>query len=252
MNNRSVSLPFTPEALMLDLDGTLLDSTDRISETVKLAIDQASRVLPVTLASGRVLEDVAHFARLLGLDGVQISDNGGRLSDPITGQTLKDVTIAPTIAKKLLGQLEKDQIHYVAVDSGRTIHKMDDVIEWEITVVICRMSGQSSAIHRSEIDQDPELSAILSVGSQGEWYVNYTNSSVNKGFGVELYCSFVGIDPNKVMCIGDGLNDLEMFEASGISVAMKHSSESVRRQADFTTDDLAHDGVAQAINKWII
>jgi len=237
---------------MLDLDGTLLDSKDHISKTVKLAISRASRVLPVTLASGRVLEDVAHFARLLGLGGVQISDNGGRLLDSITGQTVKDVPITPAIAKKLLQQLEKDRVNFMAVDSGRTIYNIDDVIKWEITVVICRMDGQSSAIQRSAVDHNSKLSSILSVGSRGEWYVNYTNSSVNKGFGVNLYCSFVGIDPNKVMCIGDGLNDLEMFGASGISVAMKHSCEEVRRQADFITEDLANDGVAQVINKWII
>ena len=65
--------------MLLDLDGTLLDERDRISPRTVAAVRAAAKLVPVAIASGRVLEDVTHFARLLGLDGPQICDNGARL-----------------------------------------------------------------------------------------------------------------------------------------------------------------------------
>ena len=74
-----------PKGLLIDLDGTVLPKSNQPSNAVKAAITAASKIIPVAIASGRVQDDVCHYARLFGLTTLQIADNGATLIDPLTG-----------------------------------------------------------------------------------------------------------------------------------------------------------------------
>ena len=65
---------FKPSGLLIDLDGTLVDSDDRFSTAVAAAIKRAAKCIPVAIASGREPDEVSHFARALGLEGPQVCD----------------------------------------------------------------------------------------------------------------------------------------------------------------------------------
>ena len=244
--------PPRPAALLIDLDGTLLDPHDHISTRVAEAVARAARVLPVALASGRVCEEVAHFARLLGLDGPQVSDNGSRLVDALSGRTISDVPMPADQARRIMSRLEADGMSYIAVDSGRTVRRINDVKDWRVTVITGQMSGQEETVTRAAEDSGDSVTAIPSMGSRGEWYLNYIRSGSNKGTGATAFCRLAGVDPADAMCIGDGLNDLEMFDAVGIPVAMAGADPSVLERAAFITASLAEDGVSQAIERWVL
>ena len=49
------------------------------------------------------------------------------------------------------------------------------------------------------------------------------------------------------MAFGDGDNDLDMFEAVGLSVAMGNAVPQLIAAADYITDDVEHDGIAKAL-----
>jgi len=55
------------------------------------------------------------------------------------------------------------------------------------------------------------------------------------------------IPPERVMAIGDDVNDVPMLEAAGLSFAMGNASPQARAAADRLTDDSDHDGVVQAL-----
>ena len=82
--------------------------------------------------------------------------------------------------------------------------------------------------------------------------MNYSRSGANKGAGARAFCRLAGVDPADARCIGDGLNDLEMFDAVGIPVAMAGADPSVLERAAFITASLAEDGVSQAIERWVL
>ena len=241
-----------PRALLLDLDGTLLDAGDGISDRVFEAVQAAARVIPVGIASGRVLEDVNHFARLLGLHGPQVSDNGARLSDTVTGRTLVDVPIEAEAARSIIHSLERDDVQYFAVDSGRTVRQTSLFTDWRVTVITCYVSGQSEAEQRAGDHTGSAVNAICSIGSRGEWYVNYTHGNADKGHGAKLFSDAAGIDLSDVMAIGDGFNDLEMFKVVGLPVAMGHAPDRVKMHTVHATGTLEEDGVAQAIERFVL
>jgi HAD superfamily hydrolase (TIGR01484 family) len=241
-----------PEALLLDLDGTLLDEVDVISSRVVDAVRAAARKIPVGIASGRVLEDVNHFARLLGLHGPQVSDNGARLSDTVTGRTLVDVPIETHAAKGIVHRLERDNVRYFAVDSGRTVRQTSLFTGWRVTVITSSVSDQLEAEKIAKEEGGDAVNAICSIGSRGEWYVNYTHRNADKGHGARLFGDALGVDISRVMAIGDGFNDVEMFNTVGMPVAMGHAPERVRQLARHTTGTLEEDGVAQAIERFVL
>jgi len=52
--------------------------------------------------------------------------------------------------------------------------------------------------------------------------------------------------------IGDGGNDVAMFQKAGVSIAMGQAEEAVRSQANFVTGSNLEDGVASAIDRYIL
>lgn len=241
-----------PAALLIDLDGTLLDASDWISKRTFAAVRAAAAKIPVAIASGRVPEDVSHFARLLGLHGPQISDNGGRLLDAVTGRTLSDLPIEEARARHIVDRLEHEGLRYFAVDSGRTVRAVPQFSDWRVTIITCAVSDRAEADSIAREHTGDRVTAMSAIGSRGEWYVNYTHRDADKGYGARLFSERAGVDLAAVLAIGDGLNDLEMLDAVGIPVAMGHAPEEAKRRAVHVTGTLEEDGVAQAIERFVL
>lgn len=64
---------------------------------------------------------------------------------------------------------------------------------------------------------------------------------------VEKVVEHLGLKPEKVMVFGDGLNDLELFDYAGISVAMGISHDKIKEKADYITKTLEEDGIFDAL-----
>ena len=63
----------------------------------------------------------------------------------------------------------------------------------------------------------------------------------------------MGLTRENLMACGDGLNDRSMLAFAGTGVAMRNAEDAVKAVAsDVTTADNNHDGVAEAIEKFIL
>ena len=52
------------------------------------------------------------------------------------------------------------------------------------------------------------------------------------------------------MAFGDGHNDIDMLQFVGIGVAMGNSSDDVKKEADYITDDIDCDGLYKALKEY--
>ena len=75
----------TPKILaaLFDLDGTLLDSNEEIPTNIRKKIGMISKLIPVSIVSGRIFSSVLEYSNLLKLQSPQISDNGAIIFDPL-------------------------------------------------------------------------------------------------------------------------------------------------------------------------
>jgi Cof subfamily protein (haloacid dehalogenase superfamily) len=84
-------------------------------------------------------------------------------------------------------------------------------------------------------------------------YLEATHPLVNKGFAVQYLAEkILNLTSEEVMAIGDNFNDLAMLEYVGISVAMGDAPQLVKDKAHWVTKDVEQDGVAVALEKFLL
>lgn len=69
----------------------------------------------------------------------------------------------------------------------------------------------------------------------------------NKGVGIEAAVKQHGIRLDQVVSFGDGMNDIDMLQNTGIGIAMGNASEQVKQHADYVCERDVDDGVTKAL-----
>ena len=62
----------------------------------------------------------------------------------------------------------------------------------------------------------------------------------------------LGLEPARIMACGDSGNDLPMLRRAGVGVAMGNASPAVKAAARFVTDTNDNDGVARALERFVL
>ena len=73
----------------------------------------------------------------------------------------------------------------------------------------------------------------------------------NKKNAIKKVMDKFGVNHDEIIVIGDGGNDLPMFDYAKLKIAMENGSEALKQKADYITDTNNNDGVAKAIRKFI-
>ena len=84
------------------------------------------------------------------------------------------------------------------------------------------------------------------------YYLDITHPLANKGAALSEIAKLLGVPLAEIAVIGDGGNDVAMFERSGLSIAMGNASPEVQHAADLVTDSNAEEGLANAIKRFIL
>ncbi len=244
---------FKPSGMLIDLDGTLIDTDDRCSPVVARAVRRAAKRIPVAIASGREPDEVSHFARMLGLQLPQVCDNGARLVDPLTGRSLQDSPMPEPVARGLIDSICAAGLGFYAVENGRMVKTKDGFREWAVTIIAANAGDESTARSLAHKLASDETTTELSTNPDGTfWYVNFVRPGIDKAHGVRQFAETQGLDPRELMAVGDGLNDVSMFNLVGLPVAMGNASEEVKRSAAFVAGNLGEDGLAVAIERFVL
>lgn len=103
---------------------------------------------------------------------------------------------------------------------------------------------------------EPELQALVGNGatarrSQAK-YLDLTPPGTDKGYAVRAFARHFGVPLEEVAVIGDMANDLPMFGVAGLRVAMGNGAAEVKEQADFVSTANYEDGVAHAIEQFVL
>jgi len=82
--------------------------------------------------------------------------------------------------------------------------------------------------------------------------IEITLKGVDKAKALETVCWQLGISKDEVMAFGDADNDIKMLEFAGYGAAMGNADEKCKRAASFITLSNADDGVAAAVEKYVL
>ena len=263
--------------LALDIDGTLTNSEKKITERTRTAIRKAAqRGVKIVIASGRPVQGIWGFAEQLDLkelDGYILSFNGGRLISCRTGEIIHDVKLPLQYLPEIyelskqygvnLMSYEGDNLvteepedEFLAIEArinGLGIKKVDNLSEYiDFPINKCLMLGEGDYLAKVEKKVHAALSDRLDVYRSEPFFLEILPKGVDKAKALEGLLDKLGCDRTELMACGDGYNDLTMIRYAGMGVAMANARDEVKAEADYVTLSNDEDGVAAAIEKFIL
>lgn len=265
-----------------DLDGTLLTDRKELTSRTRKALEKAiQKGVIVLVATGRPWMGVPE--ELQNLQGIRyaLTSNGARVIDTGRNKVLFEHLLEPGPAKKALeicGKYDTLQEIYFDGQGYAQAEKMKYVERyhrnpsmWEYTrktripvedlyslleqenrgldkvqALFADMDERRRAWEELSMEEDLEL-----VGSLG-YNIEINARGVNKGTALVELGRMLGIKREQIMACGDGDNDTAMLREVGFGVAMGNAEEEIKQAADYVTLTNEDEGVAYAIEKFIL
>ena len=244
--------------LLLDVDGTLVESKEGALPSLRVieAVKTASAQIDVAIVTGRPYAYTKDVISALGLKGLGVFNGGAEIINIVTGEQLFRQTMAIETVQEALA---------IALTYGYTILNTigDNEVEVQSAGDVTEPSDKLLILNVPTA-KAPDLVAALEAVEKtvthpvSAWsdddVVNITvaHEHASKRYGAERIMTMLGYSKQETMAIGDGHNDVPLLEAVGLGVAMGNAPDEVKKLADAVTTSLANDGVADAIENFIL
>lgn len=271
----SCSFKCMKKVLVLDIDGTLVNSQKEITPATKQAIwDILKRGHKVMLASGRPLPGMRYFERELELPergGLVMASNGAKIIDSKTGeivyQKLLPLSLVPGLyeyAKEhgcglitFLGEnsisaFEPDEyVIYEAKINGITIRHVEnwpEFVNFDINKCIVTAEPEKAAVCEKELQQ--LFGDRANIFRSDPFFIEVVPLGVDKALSLEQMLPKIGMTREQTVCCGDGFNDITMIQYAGVGVAMGNAQPQVKAVADYVTATNDENGIVEVIEKF--
>ena len=271
----------------LDLDGTLFDNSSRISKRNLTAIRSITdKGIHVVISTGRPFEGIP-FDQIKGTGiNYAITANGSGIYEISTGKCLYENAMDEELVTPILNFLLTRDIHMDAFIGGKgytpiqcvetaqkltvpssiknyiitTRTRLDNILQFihENQLKVQKMTlnfypaADGTLIDRATVRKFLVSNPSITTVCGGYNNLEFTRADANKGVGLRKLAEIVGVNPDATMAIGDTENDLAIIEAAGIGVAMGNATDAVKARADYVTTTNTKDGVAAAIEHFIL
>ena len=256
----------------LDIDGTLVHDDGYLSPEVVKEVQRVKQLgHEVIIATGRAAANAVPVVRDLGIqDGFVVSSNGAVTveldSEHPRGFKMSDVvTFDPAeVLAQLIEHLPDAHFAVEDTDGSYRFHRPfpsyalgDQNFETPLEELTHHPVSRVVVLS-PEHDVDEFLGLISKIGLASVSYaIGYTAwldispKGVSKASALENQRARLGISNDQVLVMGDGRNDIEMFEwakkAGGLAFAMGQAPEEVQLAATNVTSSVTDDGVARVL-----
>ena len=247
--------------IFFDIDDTLRNSkTGFIPSTIPTVFQQLREKGILTgIATGRGIFGVVPEIKALKPDFF-VTLNGAYIEDK-KGNVIYSNKIARDKVEEYIAWTKEVGIDYGLVGShGAKLSRRTEMISQAIDPIYPDLEVDPDFYQKEDIyqmwtfeDQGDDLTLPESLAStlrMVRWHEHSSDIvpiSGSKAAGVAKVVDQLGLKPENVMVFGDGLNDLELFDYAGISVAMEISHDIIKEKADYITKTLEEDGIFDAL-----
>lgn len=263
--------------IVLDLDGTLTNAKKEITpHTLRTLMEAQKKGVVVVLASGRPTYGIVPLARQLQLEqygGYILAYNGGKIVDCKTGGCVFNQELNPVLVPTLYDEAMAAGLQILTYQAGgiAATKKDDEYVEHEAfinkmpveeytdfkhqveyPINKCLIVGEPIALHTLELKLTKQMEGQISVYRSADFFLECVPLGIEKSQSIDKLIATLGIKREEVIAMGDGYNDLGMIQYAGLGIAMANANDDVRAAADFVTRSNEEDGVAYAIEKFVL
>jgi 5-amino-6-(5-phospho-D-ribitylamino)uracil phosphatase len=235
----------------IDVDGTLLDTENRISKGAAEAIKNLrEQGIISVLASGRSMDGVAPYYEELDLAPYLIGA-GGALISTVSGEVVKAFDLPDSVIAAII-KLAR------GIGVGIALHQVDNLRfesnDEQIKIINHNLPGELMRIadlftvtdisptvkftlwdnHDLLLNAQDKIRALgipVDTTFSGDVFLEITNPGVSKGHALQILAQHLNIPENRIAAVGDQFNDVSMLQTASISIAMGNAPEAVKAVA---------------------
>ena len=265
-----------------DLDGTIIDKNNNISQKNFEAVDKIhSNNIDFAVCTGKsysVSKKICdQFNATYGIFG-----NGTQIVNLKTGKELMKKTLSKndllfiiTLAKRYnfhihiytTNEIISEKLEYMDLRNFILKNKnANDNLNFNIVPNILDYVEKSninafSIVVTTENDTLKDFKKLLSINKniesvfinkRGKYrdniinkdyeYLNISPTNVNKNEALTFLANFLNISKNDILAIGDNINDLEMVREAGVGVAVNDAYDDLKQVAKYVTTSTVSEG----------
>lgn len=272
------------KAILLDFDGTSLQKDQvfisvRNMHAIRKALEKGVYIIPST---GRNEDMIPPQIERDDRIRYYVTSGGARVVDHRNGEIIYKHVFSPEDSARLCRIFEKKNIYveiaaegkiYIEKDVARELHKYDIpshhvwfVEEKRYIEVDCpsqffaengiciekiNMYGVPEELQQ-QIYDEVEATVVAHITDPVGKNMQAFPSDLDRSVGIRALMKKLNITMDEVMSIGDSILDADALKASGVGVAMGNAPDEIKAIADFVTLPFDQDGVALAIEKFVL
>jgi Cof subfamily protein (haloacid dehalogenase superfamily) len=266
-----------PDAIAVDLDGTLLNSHMQVSARNRGALQKCiERGIPVIIATSRseraarrvIGDDLANACSLVMANGANARGRAplsGLIREAIPSQIAKDIvelTLRTEPAVRITVEIDGFDFGCNLEVSPEELWELNSAtpdmvksIEEAIARIPTKISVKGFGRDLSELGQKiyQQFSSFVSVIPSDQYkFINVVNNSTSKLTALRALLGSHAISLNGVIAFGDDIPDLDLLQACGIPVAMANAFPEIKAVCVYHTASNDEDGVAIVLEQMFV
>lgn len=256
--------------IFMDIDGTLVDRDQKISDKTRSVITELQQEgHQFYVATGRKYSSAFEMAQKLNTNTKVVASNGSiySVNDTLHKKQLSRDALAAiyeTVSYKNLPMFffGEHTVFYTEAlpdylqkgDQSRVsnngeedflfIDSIDKLLSMSTRIVNGIIIAEDRQDELGTVKAELAEKNLLSLSSSHPNNIELIPKGVNKATAIQEIQKELAIPKEQIISFGDGMNDMEMLQASGVSVAMGNAVDELKQQARFITDTNTEDGIA--------
>ncbi len=251
--------------VLTDFDGTVAEIGKHVvSNAVREAVIACEeRGIPTIPATGRYHRLAQPVLEILGFDGLGIFDNGATIQHCVTGEVVWSNWMPTELVREVAGICAPDAYWMDYSDE----HNEHATTPYELDII---NDHALPAPYVYALIADHKLEKVKAALAQVKGITFYTGhntkenvphpatgiqvnlASADKFHGTNALRDILGIPKEHILAIGDGDNDIALFENAGLKIAMGNATDLLKQKADYIVAPVQNDGFVEAMNKFVL
>lgn len=256
------------KALILDIDGTLIDRrSHRLPQSAVASVKYLRKSnIKVILATGRTHYSIDK-SLLASIQPDAVVSINGAVCQNADGKIISEVKIHGELVEHFLNWARSENLeHAFHMDHMTVVYRGEKLKKKLIKLIGHSSSARDSAYQKEHLEHpvynmivlDAPLDKVkdfvlehpaLRYDEFDSGSYDIFNKSVNKSVGCDAALKMLGISWGEVMALGDNTNDIEMLKKANVGYVVKGGHPQMYTLGLSVTDEPLKDGLAKALGK---
>lgn len=266
----------------LDLDGTTLNNQKEISARTMTAFRKAMESgVHIVVSTGRTFQSLPK--QLFSIEGLEyiVTSNGAHVTELATMKTIYENYLTSHAVEEVVrvlrgtgfsietfvgGKAFIDKAEYEDIVANGSTYRDAEYIKSTRNPIphICdymienKHQIENISINFEHIEEKEKWQRILeqiegiTLTSSFQHNFEIGGANTSKAEALRFLMRRLGVSSDELMACGDSPNDMEMIKLAEIGVVVGNASEEMKSLADYITDTNDNDGVAKAIEHFVL